>query len=921
MSELKLVSPLLDGFVVGNPISDHDGILCCPAMKESTDEKYILKIISIPASQVQLDALLLTGAYHDPAEAMDYFKEVSDTILAEAEVLNTLSKLEGYLPFEGCQVVPMEDGKLGYEIYLLSHYRRSLQRHTQKHPVTHLEAVNLGLDLCASLAIARRAGYLYVDLKPSNIFLSRQRQYRIGDLGFVKFDSLPYTSLPGKYRSRYSPAEVQDDMNVLNETVDTYAVGMILYQIYNEGKLPAAPLEPKDPFPHPSNADYEISSIIMKALDPDPANRWSDPMEMGQALVAYMQRNTVNNVPIVPPTGIFVHDEDCVAPQDLSEEEPVHTEVTSSEATETIQDADPEISRESAAAPEETEAAATPEESYAESEELDNAEDDFDFSIAFSEPAPENMKPLEPALPPKAAPIPQKPRFKGKSLIAVICVLMILICVTTGGFWFYQTQYLQNIRDLTLDGSQHELVVTIDTDVDESLLTAVCTDTYGNSTSQAFVNGTAVFTDLLPDSLYRIELQVDGFHELTGKTAEIFTTDALPTVVSMSAVTGAEDGSAIVNFTVDGDDPAEWVITCSAPDEEDILQTFTGHTVTVKGLTVGKMYTLTLGSSNGDQILGNYTLDFTAAALILAENLRISDYMEGTMTVCWDSPEDSSVESWNVRCYNEEGHEEVLQIAGTEIAFTGIDSTKSYTVEVTAAGMTQTNRITVSANPLTVTGLTVDTGNPDQLMVTWSHQGEAPDGGWLLMYALDEADTQQNIVKCETTTAVIDNRIPNSTYHFEIQAADSTSVFNSRHSFACPDVGIYSNQGLSADKVTAHLLVTPQQEGWTLESTGENFSETFHSGESISVVLKANDSFYLPEMDIDILYVIRDEEDNVLSAYISREVRDWKDLWYADNYHNGELTIPKVPAQAGNYTVSIYFDNLYMASADFSIVP
>ena len=67
LSEQKLVSPLLDGFVMGNPMNSHDGIRCCPAMKENTDEKYIVKIISIPESQVQLDALLLTGAHKDPA--------------------------------------------------------------------------------------------------------------------------------------------------------------------------------------------------------------------------------------------------------------------------------------------------------------------------------------------------------------------------------------------------------------------------------------------------------------------------------------------------------------------------------------------------------------------------------------------------------------------------------------------------------------------------------------------------------------------------------------------------------------------------------------------------------------------------------------------------------------------------------------
>ena len=132
MSELKHVSPLLDGFVIGSPMSDHDGICCYPAMKENTDEKYIVKVISVPASQVQLDALLLTGAYKDPAEATDYFKETAESISAEVDALNMLAKLEGFLPYEGCQIVPMEDGRLGYQIYLLSSYKRSLLRYMRK---------------------------------------------------------------------------------------------------------------------------------------------------------------------------------------------------------------------------------------------------------------------------------------------------------------------------------------------------------------------------------------------------------------------------------------------------------------------------------------------------------------------------------------------------------------------------------------------------------------------------------------------------------------------------------------------------------------------------------------------------------------------------------------------------------------------
>ena len=56
MSDPKCISPLLDGFQLGAPISEHNGTVCCPAIKENTNKKYIVKIITVPASQSQLDA-------------------------------------------------------------------------------------------------------------------------------------------------------------------------------------------------------------------------------------------------------------------------------------------------------------------------------------------------------------------------------------------------------------------------------------------------------------------------------------------------------------------------------------------------------------------------------------------------------------------------------------------------------------------------------------------------------------------------------------------------------------------------------------------------------------------------------------------------------------------------------------------------
>ena len=65
MSEPKLISPLLDNYMMGDPISEKSGSRCCPALERDLQTKCIVKIISTPASQAQLDALLLSGAYAD----------------------------------------------------------------------------------------------------------------------------------------------------------------------------------------------------------------------------------------------------------------------------------------------------------------------------------------------------------------------------------------------------------------------------------------------------------------------------------------------------------------------------------------------------------------------------------------------------------------------------------------------------------------------------------------------------------------------------------------------------------------------------------------------------------------------------------------------------------------------------------------
>lgn len=998
MSENKNISPLLDGFTLGTPMSEHDGVRCCPAIKENTEKKYIVKVITIPASQVQLDALLIAGAYKDPADAMEYYKRVGEDVMKEAQLLQKLSNLDGFLSYEGWQMEPITRRRLGFEIYLVGTYKRSLDKYVRRNPVTHLEAMNLGLDLCAALNICRQAGALYVDLKPSNIFVSDKKEYRIGDLGFIGLKALSYTTLPDKYRSVYTPPEAFDPMAPLNLTLDTYAVGMILYQLYNEGNLPFKEKAPDEPLPSPINADYELAEIILKAIHPDPEQRWQDPAEMGKALAAYMQRNRINDVPITPHIPLEVKKkrrkvkkaaaqkaessltsvpvaeeavpevpaESADSAQEAPSEEAVSVETSSSVASpsetendipeqiepDTVPDMEDEDEPVDDSAPDEEDveellphemseemsrmmekaddliAHETPEGVVV--PEMPEMPDPFAFIAEDSEDMDDSDIPQDPIMRDSEESQPKREHTrkfasqKGKQMLrkilASLLSLLIVACIVAAAFVFYKFFYLQTIDDIFISGSQEQLTVRVDTRADPALLMVTCTDQYGNAKRQPLTDGTAEFNRLVPNTTYTISLDIDGFHKLVGQTSELFTTDATTKILNFTAVTGSGDGSVMLAFTVDGEEPDKWTIRYQADGEKEHEKTFSGHSVTIDDLTVGKVYTFTLDAGRRLSLSGEYAIDFLASRLILAQDLTVTSNGNSDITVHWKAPGDVVVDNWEVRCYNDDDHEQKLTVSDTSVYLSGIDFNRSYTVEVTASGMTQPARTSITANPLNITSLEVEDDDPETLNVTWNFDGTEPEGGWLLMYSIDGGKTH-SVVKCKTASAQIPQKIPNARYQFTIQTTDGTSVFNNMHSYSCPEAEGFNAHNLSYENVEGMLVKTPEDTYWHFgKLSSDAVSDTFARGESISIVLHASTDFYLPGAQrMDILYVIRDAYGNVIPELMAETTDYWKDLWYPGDYHYAELDVPNIPSAPGNYTLNLYFNGCFIAEVSFTI--
>lgn len=1000
MSEPKLISPMLDNFAMGAPISDHHGVRCCPAMPNGSDKRYIVKVISVPASQVQLEAFLLTGVYSNESAALEYFKSLADGIVDEVETLNKLSKLEGFLPYEKYQVEPMQ-GEVGYDIYLLSPYKRSLEKFFRRTPMTHLAAVNLGLDMCASLAVARHTGYMFADLKPSNIFVSDDNEFRIGDIGFMKLDSLAYTSLPERYISKYTAPELQDPMASLNSTADIYAAGMILYQAYNGGVLPFDGAAPDGPLEAPLYADYEMTEIIMKAIDADPARRWQDPITMGQSLVSYMQRNGVNDTPIVPPAAIVTDTEPEV--EEEAEEEPAEdldqilldgfdldallteesaegplpeTELPAEDVSAEADDAAEETAEEDPDTVDTTaeEAEATVEDVPEDADEdatEESEEEDYD-NLSFLEEMGEADEPYEELTedaldilshaddliahePPdpfealaaasstaghtdeetKVIPIPAsvatvddddddeddddddyEPMGKksGKKLVAILLVLLLLAGLAFGGYVFYTDYYLQQITDMTLTGSEDTLVVSITTDLDHSLLTVICTDTYGTRQESPVIDGKATFTGLNSNTLYKVQVEVSGLRKLEGDTTENYTTPAKTEIVNFTAVTGAETGSVILNFTVTGMDTDSWTVTYFAEDEEPKTVTFSSHMTTITGLTEGKTYTFTLSSDKALYIVGTEQVEHTVVAPVYAEDLAITGCVDNKLSVSWNAPEGATVESWTVRCYNDSGYDETVTATGTSVIFENVDCTKAYTVEVTAAGMSSGDRCYMTANAMTISNVVVTPTDSQKLSLTWDYSVSEPNGQWLVVYTIDGSE-QSQIIRTDTNSAVITPYVPGSTYSISIQLTNTT-VFGGDITYQTPEAEKFSGYLITSDKIVFKMCKRPSKNNWSYTNVPDkDYTDTYKVGTKAAFVARLRNKYNTSSDVITTMYVIRDKDGKLISSETSAQT--WTSMWYK---YYGELDIPSLPSTPGNYTIEVYFNGMWVHEQNFKVV-
>ncbi len=972
MSEPKLNLPMLHPFLLGEEISSHNGVTCYPAIRRGTDEKYIVKVIPIPTSKSKLDALLLTGAMESKDAALKYFMSLAKDVVSQTDILRDLSQQEGFVPYLSSEIAPM-DADAGYYVYLLGTYKQSLERILRTDVMTHSDVANLGLDLCAALAACRRAGYVYVDLKPENIFRDPDHGFRIGDVGFIALQSLKYASLPEQYRSSYTAPEVNDVMAVLNPTVDIYALGLVLYQAYNGGILPFMDATSEEVLPPPIYADYEMAEIILKACHPDPAQRWQEPTKMAHALIDYLQTYGAPETPIIPPVVEIPEPEE-------PEEEPFLPEADPEQLLQEIADLENAAPDELAflsglvsdeTAPNEENTADVPDdvmtqelsEMFAQADELidhelpeppvapapifapmpapiildeetENADDAA--PLQAEEPAAEEDAPIEQEVvvaetaedvsaEPAAEETPvstdadsnesQSLQQHAKTLMRRILVAAAVIAVLVAGWFFgrmyYNDHYLVRVDELVLQNHLDKLTVQVVSDVEESLLTVICTDSYGNSVTGSVTDGIATFSDLNPNTRYTVKVEISGYHKLVGALSDSFTTPAQTQIHNFIADIGPEDRSVELNFTVTGPQTDKWTVRYSADGIAEKSLDFTGNNVIISDLVAGKLYTFTLTSPDGLYMAGQTQTQYLATNILFAQDLTITACGGGSLTVQWQQPADGNVAEWRVRCFNESGYNVTITTSELSYTFTDLDHATACTVEVTAVGMNQYVSTTISAEPVSIVSFDCAISQTGTLLVSWGFTGTAPANGWQLCYSVD--GTQYVLPLSEPMANLI--AVPGGNYQFTICTTDGNFVFNASHSYQAHEVTHFAGYGITTADLTILPVLLPDGDNWKPKDISTDmYRNTFAYGDKAAIWMTSalrpvsSDDF----VNVDI--VIYDANGQFVSVINAQE--SWDDLWYKSVC---VLPIAELPQAAGTYTMQVFINSALVCRQDITI--
>ena len=273
-----------------------------------------LKVITVPQSSAEVRSVISEGMSVSQAEA--YFHGIVEELMHEFSIMFKLKGTANVVSCEDLRVLEHPDG-IGWDILIRMELLHPLLPYVYQHPMARRDIIRLGIDICKALELCQRYNIIHRDIKPENIFISDNRDYKLGDFGIARTIERTTSGLSKKGTYSYMAPEVYAGREY-GFSVDTYSLGLVLYRMLNKNRGPFLPQPPEaitfssreqalarrmsgEPLPRPFYGEGRLGEIVLKACAFDPKDRYSSPQQLRQELEAILYTQT--DAAVIYPDG------------------------------------------------------------------------------------------------------------------------------------------------------------------------------------------------------------------------------------------------------------------------------------------------------------------------------------------------------------------------------------------------------------------------------------------------------------------------------------------------------------------------------------------------------------------------------------------------------------------------------------------
>ena len=280
--------------------------------------KAALKVISIPQREEEIEEIRVDGMTAE--NVSEYFHSVAAEMVKEYELMTKLKGTTNIVSYEDHRIRQHRDG-IGWDIMIRMELLTSLDVYIAENRITRRDIIRLGIDMCSALERCQKFNIIHRDIKPANIFISPQGDFKLGDFGIARTLERTWSEMSKKGTYNYMAPEVYKGQPY-GYSVDLYSLGLVMYRLLNDNRLPFLPPYPQrirvedknqalirrmsgDPLPMPAQDDTRLAEIVLKACSYDPEERYSSPELMRRELQAILYsdqelREVLNRTDVMP---------------------------------------------------------------------------------------------------------------------------------------------------------------------------------------------------------------------------------------------------------------------------------------------------------------------------------------------------------------------------------------------------------------------------------------------------------------------------------------------------------------------------------------------------------------------------------------------------------------------------------------------